>query len=76
MQEDIAGSTTAEKHEVISADYFLVTKSSQDFPLLGRPSEHKVELELHSCASSDQVNCFLQFHFRSPDMDSHAFTGG
>ena len=33
----------------------FVAKSSQDSPLLGRPSEHKVELELHSCASSHQV---------------------
>ena len=35
----------------------FVTKSSQDSPLLGRLSEHRVEveLELHSCASSHQV---------------------
>ena len=61
IQEDTAGSATAEEHEVISKDYLLVTKLFQDSPLLGRPSEHKVELELHSCASSDQVNCSSNF---------------
>ena len=65
IQEDTAGSATAEEHEVISKDYFLVIKLSQDSPLLIRlrPSEHKVEmeLELHSCASSDQVNFSSNF---------------
>ena len=62
IQEDTAGSATAEEHEVISKDYFL-TKFSQDSPLLGRPSEVKVELELHSYASSHQVNFSSQFYF-------------
>merc|ERR1712037_528326 len=40
IQEDTAGSAEEQEYS----------------PLLGRPSEHKVELELHSCASSDQVD--------------------
>ena len=44
----------------------FVAKSSQDSPLFGRPSELKVdvELELHSCTSSHEVNFLLSILFR------------
>ena len=42
-------------------------KSPQDSPLFGRPSELKVdvELELHSCTSSHEVNFLLSILFHT-----------
>ena len=59
----------------------FAAKSPQDSPLLGRPSELKVEveLELHSCTSShDEVNFLLSILFciLTPDLVSHVFAGG
>ena len=59
----------------------FAAKSPQDSPLLGRPSEIKVdvELELHSCTSShDEVNFLLSILFciLTPDLGSHGFAGG
>ena len=66
---------------MLNSKIIFVEKSPQDSPLLERSLEHKVdvELELHSCTSSqDEVNFLLSILFciLTPDLGSHVFAGG
>ena len=79
IQEDTAGSATAEEHKVISKDYFG-NEIVPGFPSFGTSTSFRTQggfgvgaTQLRFFRSGEFV---LQFQLRNPGIDSHVFTGG